>query len=455
MSIYGRDVMSVSGNLTTGKPMPRIAGLWGSVMLGDAVMQLYSAINGVITGHYLGVDALGGIGAATIIRSFICAVLLGLMRGFTVPMSNAFGAGDYARMRRLLWPGTLMGLLLAAVITGLLLPFGNGILHLMQTPQENFVHASGFLFVSLISLTPIALFNMAYYTCHATGNGKLASFGQIIVAALTLLLDIVFLVFCRLGAEGAALSLMVSNLVGGILLLGIILRKNPQLKPQKGDFHFHLGELRSLLGNGMSNSTSALLMQIAVLMLQSAVNSMGAVYVNAYAIANRLFSILAFPVSSMDYTMHDYLCQNAGAGKWERIRQGYRCAMLLVLICCGTFLLLGTVFTKELVTFLVDAPDGVLVSLVRQYMLIVGLFTLVYGASTVHRYTPAALGHPGSMALTGGLEGAGRLLACLLVYQFGFIGACLLLPFGWVARGIYDISASYYYLRKVKKEQNI
>ena len=434
--------------------MLRIAGLWGSVMLGDAIMQLYSAVNGILTGHYLGVDALGGISAATIIRGLITSLLLGLMRGFTVPMSTAFGAGDYARMRRLLWPGLMLGLALSGAVSAALLPFGDGLLRLMQTPEENFLHASRFLFTSFLSLIPLGLFNMVFYVCHATGNGKLASLGQIVVAAVTLLLDVVFLIFCKLGAEGTALSLLAANMVGGVLLMWLILRQNPQLKPQKGDFRIRLRELRPLFGNGASNSVSSVLMQIAVLILQTAINSMGAVYVNAYAIASRLFSILSFPIADLDYTMHDYLCQNAGAMKWDRIRQGYRSAMTLVLICCGFFLLTGTVFTKQLVSFLVDAPDAFLVSLVRQYLLIVGIFNLVYGASTVYRYTPAALGHPGSMALTGGLEGAGRLLACLLVYRFGFIGACLLLPFGWVTRGVYDIGASYIYLRKVKKEYN-
>ncbi len=434
--------------------MLRIAGLWGSVMFGDALMQVYSASNGILTGRYLGVDALGGISAASIFFGLIMSMLLSLMRGFTVPMSTAFGAGDFSRMRRLMWPGILLGLLLAAAFSAVFLPFGDGILRLMQTPDENFGHASRYLFIRMLSLAPIVLFSMVFYVCHAVGNGKLASFGQIIVAGFTLLLDILFLIVFKMGAEGPALSGLLANLGGGVLLLWLILRRNPQLKPQKGDFRMRMRELKCLFGNGTSNSVSAMLMQIAVFVLQTAINSMGAVYVNAYAIASRLYGILAFPLSDLDYTMHDYLCQNAGAMKLDRIRQGFRSAMTLVLICCGVFLLVGTAFTKQLVSFLVDAPDAGLVSLVRQYLLIVGVFNLVYGASTVYRYTPAALGHPGSMALTGGLEGAGRLLACLLVYRFGFIGACFLLPFGWITRGVYDIAASYIYLRKARKEYN-
>lgn len=446
--------MSVSSNLTTGRPMGRIAGLWGSLMLGEVTMQLYNAINSIITGQYLGVDALGGIGAATIIRSFILAFLLGLARGFTIPMSMAYGAGDFTRMRRLLWPGLAIGLALAALVMAALLPFGDGILYLMQTPAENFPHASGYLRIGLLSLVPIVLFNMMFYVCHAIGDGKLASLGQIIVAVINLILVTVFLIVFKMGAEGAALTLLVSNLLGGIVLLWIILRKLPQLKPQKKDFRITLPEFQCLFGNGTSNSVGSLLITMAVVLLQAAINSMGAVYVNAYAIADRLFVILAFPIANMDYTMHDYLCQNAGALKLDRIRQGYKSALALIALCCGVFLLLGTGFTELLVSLLVDSPDGVLIMLVRQYMLIVGVFNLVYGASSVYRYTPVALGHPGSMALTGALEGAGRLLACLVVYRFGFIGACLLLPFGWVARGVYDIGASYFYLRKAEKEYN-
>ena len=103
----GRGVVSVQNKLTTGKPTSVIAKLWGSVMVGSALMQVYSAVNGILTGHYLGVDALGGISAAGIITSLINGALYNLMRGFTIPMSRAYGAGDFPRVRQLLWPGLL------------------------------------------------------------------------------------------------------------------------------------------------------------------------------------------------------------------------------------------------------------------------------------------------------------------------------------------------------------
>ena len=90
-------------------------------------MQVYSAVSGVLTGHYFGVDALGGISAATasFFQVLILTMLLGLVRGFAVPMRNAYGADDFARIHRLLWPGLLLGLLLSGISSAILLPFGD------------------------------------------------------------------------------------------------------------------------------------------------------------------------------------------------------------------------------------------------------------------------------------------------------------------------------------------
>lgn len=440
----------MSKNLTSGKPFPLITGFWGSVCVGAALMQVYSAVNGVITGHFLGVDALGGISSAGQINGVISGFITGLMCGFAIPVSKAYGAGDWMRVRRLLWWSILIGAGLSLAAALLVMPFGDALLHVIRTPEENFNHASRYLTTVLLALPPIVLFNLIYYMCHSMGDSRLATVIQSAVAVMTAVFDVLFLIVLKMGADGVALSSLLSNLIGAVAALWYLLRKNPELKPSRGDFRFNKAMLRSLFSNGTSNAVSSTLMSGVGVILQTAINSMGAVYVNSYAVANKLFNILAFPIGSLDHTMKAYLCQNAGAGKLSRLRQGYRCAMIMVVIYSVAFLAIVSLFTPQLVGFIVGDADGLTVELSRQYLVIIGWFSLVYGASVAYRHTAPALGYPGTIALTGALESVGRLIACVVVYRAGFIGVCLMVPLGWVARGVYDIVMSYVLLRKAE-----
>ena len=126
--------------------------------------------------------------------------------------------------------------------------------------------------------------------------------------------------------------------------------------------------------------------------------------------------------------------------------------MVLTLISVAFFLIVILFFTKEMTWLIVGEVDAFTLQNVQKYMLIVGAFTITYGISVVYRYTPPALGHSGTIALTGGMEAVLRLIGCVLVYKVGFLGACFLMPIGWVGRGIYDVAASYHYLRKEKQK---
>lgn len=441
----------MSKNLTSGKPFPLITGFWGSVCVGAALMQIYSAVNGAITGHFLGVDALGGISSAGQIHGVICGFINGLTCGFAIPVSKAYGAGDWERVRRLLWWSILIGIGLSLTAALLVIPFGDSLLHVIRTPAENFNHASRYLAMVLLAMPSVVLFTLMYYMCHSMGDSRLAAVIQGAIAAIMVVFDVLFLVVLKMGAEGAALAILSAHLIGDTAALWYLLRKNPELRPRKGDFRFNKAMIRSLFSNGTSNAVSSTLMNGVGVFLQTAINSMGAVYVNAYAVANKLFGLLAFPISSLDCTMKAYLCQNAGAGKLNRLRQGYRCAMIMVVIYSVAFLAVVGLFTPQLVGFIVGDADGLTVALSRQYLVIIGFFSLVYGASTAYRHTAPALGYPGTIALTGALESAGRLIACVIVYRAGFIGVCLMIPLGWMARGAYDVAMSYVLLRKAEK----
>ena len=440
----------MSKNLTSGKPFQQIVGFLGTVCAGSALMQIYSAVSTLITGHYLGVDAIGGISSAGQISGMVQGFLVALMCGFAIPMTKAFGADDRERICRYLWWGLILGLSLSLLAVLILLPLRDILLHAIKLPQENYASGSSYLLWAVLAIPPIVLYNLTFYICHALGDGKLAASSQGVVAALTLISEILFLVVLGWDAAGVAVATLVSNAAGGIMTLVVLLRKNPELRFRKEDLRFHPGIIRSLMRNGLPNAGSNSMLCAVGIIVQTAINSMGSHYVNAYALGTKLFSMLNVPASSVDSTYKTYLCQNAGAGRVDRIRQGYRIGIAMGAVFTAVYLALVTNFTPWLVEFLVGGTDGQTVELVRQYLVINGAVMIAWCVSTVYRHTPPALGRPGTMAVSGLIEAGSRMVACAIIYRFGFIGACLLQPIGWVIRGVYDIVMSYVLLHKAE-----
>lgn len=439
-------------NLTSGKPFQQIVGFLGTVCVGSALMQIYSAISTLITGHYLGVDAIGGISSAGQISGTVQGFLVALMCGFAIPMTKAFGADDRERIRRYLWWGLILGVSLSLVSVLILLPLRDTLLHAIKLPQENYASGSSYLLWAVLAIPPIVLYNLAFYICHAVGDGKLAALSQGVVAALTVAGEILFVAVLGWDAAGVAVATLLSNAAGTAVILALLLHKNPDLKFRKEDLRFHPGIIRSLMRNGIPNAGSTSMLCVVNIFVQTAINSMGSHYVNAYALGTKLFSMLNVPTSSMDSTYKTYLGQNAGAGRVDRIRQGYRIGIAMGVVFTAVFLVLVTLFTPWLVEFLVGGTDGQTVELVKQYLVINGAVMIVWAISVVYRHTPPAMGRPGTMAVSGLIEAGCRAVACVIIYGFGFVGACLMQPIGWVVRGTYDVVMSYVLLKRAEKK---
>ena len=87
-------------DLTQGSPTKLILTFALPLMLGNVFQQLYTVVDTAVVGQVVGVQALAAVGAADWLNWLVLSVMQGLAQGFSILMSQYFGAKDYRQLSR-------------------------------------------------------------------------------------------------------------------------------------------------------------------------------------------------------------------------------------------------------------------------------------------------------------------------------------------------------------------
>ena len=87
-------------DMTTGSPIRQILAFSIPLLIGNLFQQMYSLADSIIVGRMLGTQAFAAVGSTGSLNFLIIGFALGVCSGFTIPISQSFGAGDMAAVRR-------------------------------------------------------------------------------------------------------------------------------------------------------------------------------------------------------------------------------------------------------------------------------------------------------------------------------------------------------------------
>ena len=144
--------MNSTNDMTVGSPLRAIIKFAIPLILGYILQQMYLIIDAAIVGRWIGVGALAAVGASSSIMFLIMGFCNGSCAGFAIPIAQAFGARDYAKMRAYVSNSIRIAVVFAVVITFLSCIFCGKILHLVNTPKEVFDDAYIFLMLQFAAI---------------------------------------------------------------------------------------------------------------------------------------------------------------------------------------------------------------------------------------------------------------------------------------------------------------
>lgn len=444
---------SPAKDLTVGSPMKLILGFAFPMFLGLLFQQFYSLVDTMIVGKYLGVDPFAGVGSTGSLNFIVIGFCMGLCSGFSVPISQSFGAKDFPLLRKMVTNSVWLCTFFSVVITTLMLVFCRPVLTWMNTPENIFEYAYIYIFIIFAGIPCTILYNMTAAILRALGDSKSPIIFLAISSAINIGLDLLLIIVFRMGVEGAALATVVSQGVSGVISIIYIKKKFDILAMEKGDWKLERHLAGKLTGVGIPMGLQYSITGIGSVILQTAVNGLGSIYVASMTAGSKINVFLACPFDALGQTMAPYAGQNIGARKLDRVGKGLRAACIIGFIVSGLMVVIVKLFGGQLTMLFLDEKDPVIMQNSTQFLIIVSAFYCLLTLVNTVRFTIQGMGFSSLAIIAGVMEMIARGIAgMLLVPSFGYIGACYSSPLAWLLADAFLIPAFFLCKRKVARQ---
>ena len=212
-------------DMTSGSTMKLILGFAVPLLMGMLFQQVYSLVDTIIVGRFLGVSALAAVGATGSINFLIVGFCQGICNGFALPVAQRFGAKDYDGLRKYVENSAVLAVLFGGAITLITVIACRPILQLMQTPSDIIDLSYNYIVVIFAGIPAIMLYNILSAYLRSLGDSVTPVIFLVISAGLNIGLDLLFIVTFKWGVFGAAFATVLSQAVSGILCLILIIKK--------------------------------------------------------------------------------------------------------------------------------------------------------------------------------------------------------------------------------------
>lgn len=333
-------------NMTEGRPEKLIFSFALPLMVGNVFQQLYTVVDTMVVGKYLGVGALAALGAADWMNWMMLGIVQGFTQGFGILMAQEFGAGNYPRLRGVIGNSAA----LSAAFSLFLLTLGQLLAHpvllLLQTPGAIMPGALLYLRIMFLGLPVVMAYNLLACILRSLGDGKTPLQAMVVASLTNIVLDLLFVMGFHWGIAGAAMATLAAQVVSGIFCLYHI-SKVEILGLKKEDFRVRGQMFLRLLGLGSPMAFQNCMIAVGGMIVQFVINGFGVIFIAGFTATNKLYGILEIAATSYGYAMITYVGQNLGAGKYQRIREGMRRAVVIAiatsLAISGVMLLFGKV----------------------------------------------------------------------------------------------------------------
>ncbi len=439
-------------SMTSGSPWKLILGFAAPMLLGMILQQIYSMVDSMIVGQYLGVDAFAGVGSTGSINFMIIGFCMGVCNGIAIPVAQRFGAQDRHGLRCYVANGVWLAVILAVVFTVVVCVLCRQILIWMQTPGNILDYADRYIFIIFLGIPATILYDLLSALIRALGDSRTPVVFLALAALLNVVLDLLFIITFGMGVEGAAIATVISQLCSGLACLVYIAKKFPLLVPRKQDWRFRPRYFKNLCGMGIPMGLQYSITAIGSVILQTAVNGLGSAAVAAVSAGNRVSNFACCPFDALGSTMATYVGQNLGAGKIRRVKTGLfsGCAIGFAYSIVAAVVL--GIFGSNTAMIFLDAGETAIATQAGEFLRWASAFYVLLTLVNCVRFTIQGLGY-GKLALFSGLcEMVARTgVALILIPIFGFTGACMAHPAAWILADAFLVPAFFVIYGRLKK----
>lgn len=438
-------------DLTKGNEFKTILFFSLPILVGNLFQQLYNVVDSIVVGNFLGKESLATVGFSYQINSLLVILSMGITMGTSILVSRCIGKREFERVKKLIDTGIIFSLLLSIVIAVLGIIFCNSILRAFRMPHETLDMANTYLKIIFIGVIPTFAYNTLTNILRGMGDSKTATNILVIAMVLNIILDITFVAVVHMGIAGAAIATVISQFFSWIACLLYMNQKYPQFRISMTKLKFQKKELVDSLKIGIPSMIQQVFICIGFLSIQYMINGFGTDCIAAYTAASKIDSFAEMPSLNLGKAITNFIAQNLGAGKKDRVKKGSRVAFIM---CIGISVVISIIIIAVPGIFIgLFTKDLEVIRIGNEYLKIIAGFYLVFGLMQL--VNGILLGYGKTvMPMVSSILSLCLLQVPVAIFlsrtAFGYRGIWIAAPIGWIGGLI--IRFIYYYFNIIRRD---
>ena len=293
------------------------------MLIGNIFQQLYSTVDTIIVGNFVGKNAVAAVGGTFSIQFLVLSLAMGFTTGMSVVISQLYGARDMVRLKRAFSTSAIFSLMLSVVLGVVGILVINPLLtHMLQTPAEIYADSYTYLLITFIGYPFTLIYNMYAAVLRAVGDSKTPLYFLILSAITNIILDLVFVVGFGMGVAGVAIATMIAQALSCVCCHMYVGRKYEIFQLTKETLVFDKDLLKGIIRYGVPSAIQQSVLSLNFMVVQRFVNFFGADMTAAFSVVNKIENFVTMPQMNLAMALSMFAGQNIGAGEEKRAKQG-------------------------------------------------------------------------------------------------------------------------------------
>ena len=427
-------------DLTVGKPEVVLwkfsIPLFGSIIF----QQMYNIADSLVAGKFVGENALAAVGNSYEITLIYIAFAFGCNIGASVIVSHFFGGKKWSKMKTAVSTTFISSGILCVVLMALGFILSPALLNLINTPELIFSDSLLYLNIYTGGLIFLFFYNIATGIFSAMGDSKTPFIFLAFSSTANVFTDILFVKAFHMGISGVAWATFLCQGVSCICAVVALFKRLNKIEEHEKFKIFSFEILKRISIVAIPSILQQSFISVGNIIIQSIINSYGASVIAGYSAAIKLNNLVTSSFTPLGNGLSNFVAQNFGANKTDRIKRGYRGGLLMVYIICVPIVLLYVFLGKSMVNIFINTSTGEAINTGVQFLRIVAPFYIVVATKLI---------------ADGVLRGASAMrlfmistftdlvlrvvLAKVLSMKFGAVGIWCAWPIGWIIATILSV----------------
>jgi len=419
-------------DLTVGKPESVLWKFCLPLFASIIFQQLYNIADSLVAGKFIGENALAAVGNSYEITLIFIAFAFGCNIGCSVIVSQFFGAKDYKNMKTSVYTAMISTAVLCAVLMLFGVLFCGNLLKLIKTPSAILNDSKLYLDIYIYGLPFMFFYNMATGIFSALGDSKTPFIFLVVSSVTNIFVDIIFVKAFNMGIAGVAWATFICQGISAVLAVIVVFLRLSKIKVLQRCPVFSFIILVKLLKIAIPSILQQSFISIGNIIIQSVINEFGAGTIAGYSAAVKLNNLVITSFTTLANGISNFTAQNLGAGKSERIRDGFKAGLKMVWIISIPLVLLYFFAGKQLLYLFLDNPTNTAIHTGIMFLCILSPFYFVVSTKLVADGILRGAGLMSRFMITTFTDLILRVvLAIILSKQFGSTGIWYAWPIGW------------------------